>query len=71
MYTPYVNVWISLIGLPSNEDVFSDVEFHVRGFPNSYWLLAPFAIVRYLLFPFNPPKDLLAQHTDSSAWYKP
>ena len=62
METPLVNVWISLIGQPADEEVFDEVEAHVQRFTSWLYLLAPVAILRFSLLPFNPPRRLLKQH---------
>ena len=65
--TPMVNVWVSLVGQPADEPLFAEVETQVQRFSPWYYLLAPLAIARYFLLPFNPSRQLLAQHEQSSS----
>jgi len=67
MSTPFVHVWISLLGQPTDEQLFSEVEKHVQHFSAWAYLLAPLAVVRYVFTPFNPPAELLQQHGQSLA----
>jgi uncharacterized membrane protein len=62
METPYVNVWVSLLGRVADEQLFSEVEAQVRCY--SFWVsfLTPIAVLRYAIAPFNPPDDMLKQH---------
>lgn len=63
MQTPFVNVWVSLIGEPPDEALFSEVESQVRRFSAWTYLLAPLAIIRFFFCPFSPSIRLLEQHT--------
>jgi hypothetical protein len=63
METPFVNVWVSLVGQPTDEQLFSEVESQVQQFSAWAYFLAPLAIVRYFFTPFNPPLKLLQQHS--------
>ena len=49
MNTPFVNVWVSLIGQPPDESAFAEVETQVQSFSAWTYLLAPVAIAWYLL----------------------
>jgi hypothetical protein len=62
METPFVNVWVSLVGQPADEPLFSEVEAQIREFSAWAYFVAPFAIVRYFFTPFNPPPGLLKKH---------
>ena len=59
MWTPFVHVWISLLGQDPDEQLFSEVETHVQRFRAWTYLLAPLAVVRFVFTPFNPPRELL------------
>lgn len=62
LQTPFVNPWVSLLGQPPDEQLFSEVESQVQSFPQWLHLLTPLAILRYIFTPFNPPLALLHQH---------
>lgn len=62
METPFVNVCVSLLGNPSDEQLFSEIENQVKGFNRWMMLLFPLAIVRYIFVPFNPSQNLLKRH---------
>lgn len=62
IHTPMVNVWVSLIGQPADNQTFSEIEKHVQEFSPWLYILAPFAIAKFFLLPSNPPQSLLAEH---------
>jgi hypothetical protein len=62
IYTPMVNVWVSLIGQPADNQTFSEIEKQVQGFSPWLYTLAPFAIAKFFFLPSNPPPSLLAEH---------
>src|SRR5512135_1872406 len=62
MQTPYVNVWISLLGQPADEPLFAELEAQVQKYGFFSALCAPFTWVRYLPLPANPPHELLKAH---------
>ena len=67
MQTPMVNVWISLIGQPPNEEDFREIEEQVQRFSAPHYLFAPLSILRYFFSPFKPPRHLLQQHEQAEA----
>ena len=62
MNTPFVNVWVSLIGLPADELLFGEVERAVQSYSWYHSFLGPLAFAKYFLLPFNPPRFLVEQH---------
>ena len=60
--TPFVNLWLSLIGQPGDEPLFAEVETHLQRFSHLMHVLTPFALLRFLLTPYNPPQKLLREH---------
>lgn len=60
--TPFVNIELSMLGQPADALLFEEVERHLCRFNNWLNFLSPFAFVRYLFTPFNPPKQLLQLH---------
>jgi hypothetical protein len=66
MNTPVVNVWVSLIGPPANEDLFSEVERAVRSYSWRHSFLWPLAFAKYFFLPFNPPQAVVEQHESGS-----
>jgi len=62
MQTPLVNVWVSLLGQPADESLFSEVEALVRSYGVS---LSPFSLVAwvcYCFLPANPSQELLLRY---------
>ena len=71
MQTPMVDVWVSLIGQPPDEELFSEIEAHVQRFRGSSYFVALFAAIRFFFVPFNPPRQLLqAQGVNASKWWR-
>jgi hypothetical protein len=62
MNTPFVNVWISLIGQPADEGLFKEVEVQAQSYRWFHAFLSPIAFAKYFFLPFNPPQSLLEQH---------
>jgi hypothetical protein len=64
MNTPFVNVWISLIGQPADESLFKEVEAQAQAQSYSwlYVFLSPIAFAKYFFLPLNPPQSLVEQH---------
>jgi hypothetical protein len=60
--TPFVNVWVSLIGLPADEALFGEVERAVWSYSWGHSLLGPLAFAKYFFLPFNPPRAVVEQH---------
>src|SRR5262245_3541337 len=60
--TPFAKVWVSLLGKPPDEQLFSEVERQVQRFSLWALLLTPVAFARYFFTPLNPPRDLLQRH---------
>ena len=59
--TPFVRLWVSLIGQPPDDEVFSEVEAQVRSYrmrPLRAWR----ASWKYFWLPFNPPRHLVDEH---------
>lgn len=60
--TPFSKIWVSLLGQPADELLFSEVESQVK----SYGFLASASVliawIRYAFLPAHPPSTLLAQH---------
>jgi hypothetical protein len=54
--TPFSLIEVSLLGKPVDEDLFATVESHVRGYPWYMTLLAPVAVLRYVLVRFTPSR---------------
>jgi hypothetical protein len=62
METPFVNVWISLLGQPADEPLFAELEAEVQNYGFFSPLCAPFTWVRYLFLPANPSRELLQKY---------
>ena len=60
--TPFVNLWLSLIGQPADEPLFAEVEAHLQRFSHLMHIFIPFALLRYFFTPYNPPQELLREH---------
>ncbi len=60
--TPFVNIWVSLIGPPADELLFGEVERAVQSYSSGRSFLGPVAFAKYLFLPFNPPRTLVEQH---------
>jgi len=62
MQTPFVNVWVSLLGQPADEGLFREIETHVQGYSPFNLLLAPLAIARFFFLPFNPSRRVFERY---------
>ena len=62
MSTPFVNVWVSLIGMPADVALFEEIERAVQSYNWRHSLWGPLAFARYFLLPLNPPRALVEQH---------
>ena len=62
IYTPMVDVWVSLIGQPPDNEIFSEVEAHVQNYQSSFYFTGLIASIRFLFTPFNPSQKLLQKH---------
>lgn len=60
--TPFVNIELSMLGLPADDPLWSEVEGHLKNFNNWLNVFFPLAFARYLFVPFSPPKRLLQAH---------
>ena len=60
--TPFVNVWVSLLGQPADEAVFREIEARVQSFNAFTLLLLPLTLVWYLFFPYNPPRAVFEKY---------
>jgi hypothetical protein len=62
MWSPMSRLWVTLLGSPADEALFTDLETHVQRF--SFWrsLFSLPASLRYLLLPLDPPPELLRRH---------
>jgi hypothetical protein len=62
LQTPFVMIWLSMLGQPVNESIFAELERHLQTFPIWTSLLFPLSLVKYLFKPHNPPSGVLYQH---------
>ena len=60
--TPFTNIWVSLLGQPADEGLFTQVESHVRRFNWLYALASPIGGFRYLFLPGNPSREVLQRY---------
>jgi hypothetical protein len=62
LQTPFVRLWLTLIGQPADEGLFEEVEAHLQSF--DYWmdLMLPIAFARFFFTRNDPPKSLLKLH---------
>lgn len=68
--TPMVDLWVSLMGQPPDNELFAEVESHIQGFNPWFYFLAPVAIVLFFFFPANPSRGLLQAHgINPSKWW--
>ena len=68
--TPMVAIWVSLIGQPPDEELFSEIEAHVQRFPGSSYFFALVAAIRFFFVPLNPHRQILqAQGVNVSKWW--
>jgi hypothetical protein len=62
LYSPFAKIWVSLLGQPAEESLFSEVEATIQKYPWWAGLLLPITFFRYFFTPLNPPKGLVEAH---------
>jgi hypothetical protein len=70
MDTPYVDVWVGLIGQPADEELFAEIDQHVQKFSAWLYLIAPLAIIRFFFVTSRAPRTLLEKSgVDVRKWF--
>ncbi len=62
METPFASVNVVLLGPKPDERLFSEVEAQVQSLPWFLLLVAPIALMRFLLLPADPPLKTFEQY---------
>ena len=62
MQTPFVNIWVSLLGQPADESIFCEVEKEVQNYGLYLSLLPIIAWVRFCFLPANPSHEVLGRY---------
>jgi hypothetical protein len=60
--TPFSLIWVSLLGRPGDDDLFLEIESRVQSYPWCMSLLAPVALLRYLLVRFTPSRKTFQRY---------
>jgi hypothetical protein len=58
--TPFVTIELTMLGQPQDEPVLTDVEEHIQAFSRWYYVLAPYAFLKFALLPSDAPQEVLA-----------
>jgi len=60
--TPFTNIWVSLLGQPADDGLFTQIEAYVRRFNWLCALLSPIGGLRYLFLPRDPSSEVLQRY---------
>ena len=62
LQTPFVRIWLTLLGKPADKDLFEELEAHLQSFEDWMNIMLPIAFARFFFTRKDPPRLLLELH---------